>query len=236
MKKIIIALLLSVVVTTARAQQNISIVENQNYIEVTGYHRDEVAPDEIYISFQIDENDTKGRTSIVDQEKEMTAALRRIGIDIEKQLTVKDMSSNFKKYILRQTDVLDSRAYELKVADAQRAAAVFAALESVKIANATIVRAEYSRIDEFTLENKVAAMKNAREKAEKLAAAIGQTVGKAIFIQDFERTYRAYNAGGIMTRAVSMDMAAPAPAQMADGIEFEKIPVESNVTVRFLLQ
>ena len=221
--------------TVALAQQNVSIVESQNYIEVTGYHQDEVAPDEITIAFRIDENDTKGRTSIVDQEKEMVRALQNIGIDIEKQLTVRDMSSNFKKYILRQTDVMNSRDYRLKVGDAQTAAAVFGALEGVKIANASVEKAEYSKIEEFTQENKVAAMKNAQEKAAKLAAAVGQTIGKAIFIQDFERTYRTYNAA-VMTKAISLDMATGAMPEMAPGIEFEKITVDSNVTVRFLLQ
>ena len=208
-------------------------MENQNYIEVTGYNKAEVAPDEIYIAFQINEADTKGRTSVSDQERSMVNALRNLGIDIENQLTVKDMSSNFKKYILRRTDVQMSRDYQLKVPDAQTAASVFAALEGVGIANASISKAEYSKIDEFVLDNKVAAMKNAQEKAVKLAGAIGQTTGKAIYIQDFERTYRAY-AANVMTKSMSADMATG--AEMAPGIEFEKITVESNVTVRFLLE
>jgi uncharacterized protein YggE len=238
MKRTMIALALSAALSTAAtAQQNVSIVENQNYIEVTGYNRAEVAPDEITVAFRIDESDSKGRTAIADQEKEMVKALQKIGIDTEKQLTVKDMSSNFRKYILRQTDVMNSRDYELKVSDAQTAAAVFAALESVKIANASVTKAEYSKIDDFTLENKVAAMKNAQEKAAKLAAAIGQGIGKAIYIQDFERTYRGGGYTNVMlTKVVSVDMAMEASQAMAPGIEFEKITVESNVSVRFLLE
>ena len=214
-------------------QQNVSIVENQNYIEVNGYSKAEVAPDEIYISFQINESDTKGRTAVSETEQKMVAALRNLGINIEEQLTVKDMSSNFQKYILRRTDIQQSREYQLKVADAGTAASVFAALESVEIANGSITKAEYSGIEEFVLENKVAAIKNAQHKAARLAEAVGQAIGKAIYIQDFERTYRAY-AANVMTKAMSADMATG--GEMAPGIEFEKITVESNVTVRFLLE
>lgn len=237
MKKTIFALaLLAGLSTAAAAQQSVSIVENQNYIEVSGYNKAEVAPDEIYITFQINESDSRGRTSVNDQERNMIRALQNLGIDIEKQLTVKDMSSNFQKYILRRTDVQQSREYQLKVADAQTAASVFAALEGVNIANASIARAEYSKIDEFVLENKVAAMKNAQDKAARLAQAVGQTIGKAIYIQDYERSYRPY-AVNMMTKSMSADMATGGGAEeMLPGVEFEKITVESSVTVRFLLE
>jgi uncharacterized protein YggE len=233
MKKLMIALTLFLGVSTAAvAQQNVSIVENQNYIEVTGYNKAEIAPDEIYIAFQINEGDSRSRTSVTTQERNMIRALQQLGIDVEKQLTVKDMSSNFKKYILRRTDIQVSRDYQLKVSDAQTAASVFAALEGVGIANASITKAEYSQIDSFVLENKVLAMKNAQNKAARLAEAIGQTIGKAIYIQDYERTYRPY-VMNTMSKSVSADMATE---ESVPSLEFEKISVESNVTVRFLLE
>lgn len=235
MKKTMIALALFAGLSSAAiAQQNVSIVENQNYIEVSGYSKTEVAPDEIYISFQINENDNKGKVSVNDQEKNMIRALQKIGIDVEKQLSVKDMSSNFKKYVLKRTDIRMSRDYQLKVGDAQTAAAAFEALEGVNISNATITKAEYSKIDELVLENKVEAMKNARNKAEKLAGAVDQGIGKAIYIQDYERSYRPYSVN-MLTKA-SYDMAAGAEMESLPSVEFEKITVESTVNVRFLLK
>ncbi|MDR0955260.1 MAG: SIMPL domain-containing protein [Rikenellaceae bacterium] len=233
MKKTMIALTLFLGVSTLSvAQQNVSIVENQNYIEVTGYNKAEIAPDEIYIAFQINEGDSRSRTSVATQERNMIRALQQLGIDVEKQLTVQDMSSNFKKYILRRTDIQVSRDYQLKVPDAQTAASVFAALEGVGIANASITKAEYSQIDSFVLDNKVLAMKNAQSKAARLAEAIGQTIGKAIYIQDYERTYRPY-VMNTMSKSVSADLATE---ESVPSLEFEKISVESNVTVRFLLE
>ncbi len=235
MKKSIVALALALFVSVgARAQQGVSIVENQNYIEVNGYSRDEVSPDRIFIRFQIAESDSRGRSSVADQERAMVQALGRIGIDTEKQLTINDMSSNFQKYILRRTDIQQSRDYVLEVPSAAVAASAFAALEGAGISNATIDRAEYRDIEAFTLENKVKAVKNAQEKASALAAAVGQTIGKAIFIQDYERTYRAYSSN-MMVKSVAMDSAVAVP-EAGPNIDFEKITVESNVTVRFLLE
>ena len=234
MKKIILALALLAGVSTAAAQQNVSITESRNYIEVVGYHKAEVSPDEIYIAFQINESDSRGRVSVESQERDMIRALQNQGIDIEKQLTIREMSSDFKKYILRRTDIQASRSYELKVPDARTAASVFAALAGVNVANASITRAEYSKIDEFTLQNKAAAMKNAQQKASLLAGAIGQTVGKAIFIQDYDISYRPYAAVSV-TKALSADRTAGVE-EMLPSLDFEKITVESRVTVRFLLE
>jgi len=236
MKRMILALAAAALLSTgASAQQGVSIVENQNYIEVNGYSLGEVSPDRIFIRFQIAESDSRGRESVAAQERAMAQALQRVGIDTDRQLTINDMSSNFQKYILRRTDIQQSRDYMLEVPTAATAATAFAALEGVGISNATIDRAEYRDIDAFTLDNKVKAVQNAREKAAALAAAVGQTIGRAIFIQDFERTYRALSGAlsGVMVKAVeTMDVAAPA----APNIDFEKITVESNVTVRFLLE
>jgi len=235
MKKMIFALAFAALISAgAYAQQGVSIVENQNYIEVNGYSRDEVSPDRIFINFQINESDSRGRNSVADQERNMVQALQRIGIDTQKQLTINDMSSNFQKYILRRTDIQQSRDYVLEVPSAQIAASAFAALEGAGISNGTINRAEYRDIEAFTLQNKVKAVQNAREKATALAAAVGQTIGKAIFIQDYERTYRAYSSN-MMVKSVAMDMAAGAE-ESATNLDFEKIMVESNVTVRFLLE
>ena len=235
MKKTIFVLALMAGISTAAvAQQNVSITESQNYIEVVGYQKAEVAPDEIYIAFQINESDSRGRVSVESQERDMIRALQNLGIDIEKQLTVRDMSSDFKKYILRRTDIQASRSYELKVPDARTAASAFGALAGVNVANASITRAEYSKIEEFTLQNKAAAMKTAQEKAALLAGAIGQTIGRAIFIQDFEVGYRPYVVANAMTK--SMDVTAMGVEETLPNVEFEKITVESRVTVRFQLQ
>ena len=204
------------------------------YIEVNGYNKTEVEPDRIYISFQIDEKDDKGKTSLAQREKDMLRALERAGIDLDKQLTINDMSSNFQKYVFRRQDIFQSRDYQVVVPNAQQAAAVFAALQGVGISNANITRMDRSDIDKLRLESKVLAIKAAKEKATVLAEAIGQSIGKATMIQDFERPMVVNYS--LMRAKASYDTAEAAPvAGAGPAIEFDKIKIESSITVRFVL-
>ena len=59
-----------------------------------------MTPDEFYLQIVINERDSKGRISVESQQRDMIAALRRLGVDVEKQLKVANLSSEFfkKKY------------------------------------------------------------------------------------------------------------------------------------------
>ena len=64
---------------------------DQPYIEVTGRAEMEVAPDEIYVRITINEQDSKGKTTVLQQEKDMVRRLKDLGIDVDKKLVVQDM-------------------------------------------------------------------------------------------------------------------------------------------------
>ncbi len=55
-----------------------------------------------------------------------------MGIDVEKNLTTSDISSNFKNYFLRGKEVLKSKDYILKVKDAVTASKVFMKLKTLE--------------------------------------------------------------------------------------------------------
>jgi hypothetical protein len=71
------------------------------YIEVEGYADTSVTPNEIFIRIVISERDTKDRTSVEGLEAKMVAAFKSLGINTEKELTVNDMASNFRSYLLK---------------------------------------------------------------------------------------------------------------------------------------
>ena len=50
-----------------------------SYIQVNGRAEKEIAPDEFYLSVVIDERDSKGKLSVESQQRDMIAALRRLG-------------------------------------------------------------------------------------------------------------------------------------------------------------
>ena len=85
------------------------------YLETSARVDTLVTPDKIYLSITITEKDSKGRKSVEEQENKMAQAFRGLGIDLDKQLFIKDLSSNFKKYFLRQKDVLKSKRFSLLV-------------------------------------------------------------------------------------------------------------------------
>ena len=69
---------------------------DQPYLETTARVDTLVIPDRIYLSILITEADTKGKTSVEKLENKMADKLKTLGIDIEKQLTLTDLGSNFK--------------------------------------------------------------------------------------------------------------------------------------------
>ncbi|MCW3787570.1 SIMPL domain-containing protein [Plebeiibacterium sediminum] len=234
MKKIV--LILFALISLNSFAQNKNFID-QNYIEVTGKAELEVVPNEIYLKIFIDEKDLKGKDNLEDLEKQMIKKLEGIGIDISKDLSVKDMASNFKNYWIKGKEIHSSKEYQLKVSDAKTAGAVFQELEAINISNIRIEKVDHSDIDEYKQKVKVLAIKAAKQKAIALTKEIGQTTGKAIYIQELNnRVYRAMQsyetgaASNIMVRGTTSlaKMAVP-------DIEFEKIQLEYSILVRFTL-
>ena len=202
------------------------------YLETQAQVDTMVTPDKIYLNIFIQEKDTKGRVSVEEQENQMAQRFKDMGIDLEKQLVIKDASSNFKKYFLRQKEVLKSKQYSLLVYSGKQLGEVMMALEQLEIANTSIEKTEYSKMDELELELKTRAVKKAIQKAEALTKPLGQKVGAAIHIVDNSQYYPRYNQAPMMEmKAVSADMVSAQPLDL----DFEKIRVETNVNVKFAL-
>jgi len=212
---------------------------DQNYIEVTGKAEMEIAPDEIYIRILINEKDFKGKT-LSDIEKSMYEKLKELGIDISKDLAIKDFVSNFQYYWFIKADPRLTKEYQLQVHDAQTAGSVFIELQKLGISNASISRIENSKIIDYRREVKIAAIKAAQDKAKELALAINQDIGRAIYIQEIEinnRNLSGSNAtiSNIAIRGYSSQNTYGSNMPGPD-IEFEKIKLEYNMLVRFDLK
>ncbi|SNY95339.1 SIMPL domain-containing protein [Flagellimonas pacifica] len=229
MKKIVATFILFSVLTSAMGQSKNFL--DTPYLETSARVDTLVTPDKIYLNITIQEKDSKGKKSVEEQENKMAQSLRALGIDLDKQLVIKDLSSNFKKYFLRQKDVLKSKQYSLLVYSGKKAGEVMVALEKLDIANTYLEKTEYSKMDELELELKSRAVKKAKKKAEALTAPLGQKVGSAIHILDTSTPYypRYNQAPRMEMKAMSMDMAEAEPLD----IDFEKIKVETSVNVKF---
>lgn len=206
-------------------------VENQSYIEVHGTAEQIVSPDKITLSVTVSENDYRKR-SLASMEKEMKSALAGIDIDVRKALKVDNMSSSFSKRKTNNPNAVLSKRYILEVGNAQLAYEAIEALEKVSISNVYIQKVECTKIDSLKTAVKADAMRNAKETATAMTEAIGQKIGRAIYIYEYESRSDSYrpvamkamsNAGGVVEEAVE------------ETLEFRELKVSCNVTVRFSL-
>lgn len=205
---------------------------DQPYIEVAGNADTLVTPDEIYIQINISEKDTKNKTSVEELERKMYDAIKSLGIDVDKNLTTSDISSNFKNYFLRGKEVLKSKDYLLKVKDAVTATKVFMKLEDLGISNSSIDHVDYSKKEEMKNLMRTRAMVNAKTRAEALTEPLHQKVGRAIYISDNEN----YVVHPMMKEAVArFDVSANTAAPLPE-INFEKIEISSNINAKFILE
>ena len=184
---------------------------DQNYVEVTGTAELEIVPDEIYLRIVISEKD-KGKKSVEEQEKEMVNVLKNLGIDVHKDLAIRDLSSDFNSYRFQIGRLLTD-------------------LEAVGISNISILRVDHSQIAKFRRKVKTDAVKIAKEKAEDFAGAVGQEIGRALYISENEGGYypRQNAVANVRVRGVGSVDSTPV-------LDFEKIPLKYTVVVRFELK
>jgi hypothetical protein len=230
MKRIII-LALTIFVTNIVCSQTKYFID-QPYVETKSRVDTLVKPDRIFLSIFINEEDTKGKISLEEQENKMASKLKSLGIDLEKQLSLSDLGSNFKKYFLKSQDIEKNKSYFLLVYTAKEAGEVISGLEQIGISNVDLERTEYSKMEELKLELKSKAVLKAKLQAEYLVKPLDQKVGSAIHISDkFNQIYRTNQ----LDEVVVMGYAGKNKEYKSIDIEFKKIEVASEVQVKFEL-
>ena len=76
MKRFILAAAVALLALPAAAQVQEAF---PSYIQVNGRAEREIAPDEFYLQIVINERDSKGKVSVESQQRDMIAALKRLG-------------------------------------------------------------------------------------------------------------------------------------------------------------
>lgn len=233
MKKLILLGALVAAHALAFAQKNFI---DQPFVEVSAKADSLVVPDRIYLSIRIEEASSKNRKSIEEQEKQMLSALRRAGINTDKDLEMEDLSSSLRTFFLKGKNIIKEKNFNLLVRDANTAARVLLSLEEVDISNINISKIEYSKTEELLLSLKAQAMQKSKYLAQKLAQSVGQKAGKAIFMSDNAKQSPSYgiagSSTGIMVRGISSMSLKSAPID----VEFKKIKLEAEVSAKYILE
>ena len=229
MKKLLLSLvavaMLSLWAYDAQAQDFHQTIPS---VSVNGSSQVKVTPDEIYLRITLDEGDTKGKDVIELQRKRLFSALKRCGVDVEKQLTLLDMSSEY----FRRGNSLATTQYELKLTSAGAVKEVFESLEKSGISNVTVSRTACSKIDDYRRQARQEAIRNAQSRARDLAEAIGQSIGACFEINDYTSEARVTGSRVMMAKSAAVDMAAE---EVEPNVEFEQIVINYNVSAKFVL-
>lgn len=230
MKRIIfmVAILLLAIPAMAQYEEKFP-----SYIQVNGRAEQEITPDEFYLSIVINERESKGKITVEQQQKEMIAALGRLGVNIEQQLKMANMSSEFLK---KKTSVATAK-YQLKLHSAAMVSKVYSALDDIGISNVAILRVSHSQLNEYKDRIRIAAMQDAKNNARTLAEAVGQKIGPCFYIYDSNNDIMPifYNNLAVARGKMAMDSYAEADSDEAP-LDFKTIKLTYNVQAKFVLE
>lgn len=221
-------------ISTLSYTQVATVLHEKSYIEVEGSADTLVVPDMIYLKIEIDERiDGKTKISIEDQEEEMKKTLIANGISLE-DLSLSDANTDIVQ-VKWKKQVLSISNYLLKVSSAKEVAMVFEKLNEIKINNIYIEKVNHTKYDAIVKEIEIKAMKDAKNRADYLLHAIGETAGKSLIVRHNITPY---------PYPMMRTMATPNAIQLDENgsslvknerldIQFSKIKIASNIYVKF---
>ena len=229
MKRFILAAAVALLALPAAAQVQEAF---PSYIQVNGRAEREIAPDEFYLQIVINERDSKGKVSVESQQRDMIAALKRLGVNVEKQLKVANLSSEFFK---KNTSVATAK-YQLQLGSSAEVGKVWQALDGLGISNVSILKVSHSQLERYKSEVRVEAMRNAKQNAATLAEAIGQTIGKCFYVYDSNNDVMPvfYNNMAVIRSAKAFDAAEAAAEE--EPLDFKTIKLQYSVQAKFVLE
>ncbi len=209
-------------------------VTEQPYIDVIGKAELSVVPDMIFVSIVVKERQ-EGRDRIItveQQEKDLKAALQAANISIEK-LSLADASADYVRVKIGRRDVIQKKAYVLELNDAPSVAKVFELLDKLKIEDANISRVDHSKMDELKQQVNIMAVKAAKKKADYLAEAVGEKIGKALQITEQSSVEFDY----AQVNNIRQNEYKSYDKDYGDDVEigFQKIKLQASVYVKYAL-
>jgi len=216
--------------------------EEPPYIEVDGYADKEIIPNEIYIGIILRERmENKEKVTIESQEQQLRDALTSLSIPIT-NLAVADANADYVKVSWQKRDVLTKKEYQLKVGNATAVGKVFQELEKLKIQDGFIDHVSHSAIDSLRKQVRIEAIKNAKEKADYLLNAIGQSTGNALIVSESLKGLKDVVSRQDISRMPAKALHEISGVVVSDfgnsppEIEFQKIKLSYSIYTKFSIK
>ena len=189
MKKIIFAI--CIISKTLLFSQNSTEEKEYKIIEVTGIAEMSIPPNMIVFNINLTERmEGKEKLTIDKQEQSLKEGLSKIGIDIQKDLKIVDLTSIYLVQRRKKDMTISNKDYRLTVTDMSKISKIQDLADRLRLNRLDLILSTNTDLPKYRKETKIASIKAAKEKAEYLLTAIGQKLGKAIFIQEADfKTY-----------------------------------------------
>lgn len=230
MKRVIL-ILAAVLLAVGVQAQDPSEQAFPSFVEVSSRADRDVAPNQVFLSITINERESKGRITVEEQERDMVAALKALGIKTNLDLRVSDMSSS----LLKRNQAVTTKSYQLELNDVALVGDVYTALNEIGITTINIEKVTNTNMDTIQNELRVEAIQNARANAKLMAEALDQTIGKAFYIYTFDAsisTVRNEMNDGVVATFAMKRLDAPEPTVT----ELRMMKVSVQVRVKFVLE
>jgi len=154
------------------------------YIEVTGNAELSVVPDEITIAIKIKERfKNKEKVTIKQQEDSLKYYIAKEDLDLN-NLSLSNSNSDYVQISWSRKATLTETNYLFKASDAVQVAKIFQIAEKFMLYDASIVKINHSKLEDFKNEVRIKAIKNAKDKADQMLTAIGFQAGRPWIVEE----------------------------------------------------
>jgi uncharacterized protein YggE len=214
----------------------------ERFIEVTGESDMKVDANVINLSIELKEMKKDNKiVKIEDLENELQKALQASGVTADniKALPVSPKMIEARK---RNSELLITKRYTVKVADMEILNNLAASLADVNISSVNIADAGNSDIEKYRSEIRVKAINNAKDRASSLVNAAGGKLGKVLQIREIDYNEQYPNPGRqtMMRNAPNLPNTPNGPAIAAPekqlNLSVEPIKLSYKVAVRFKIE
>ncbi len=205
-------------------------------IEVTGTAEKEIVPDQLFFHITLREyRDGKDKVALRDLEQRLRQAVRKAGLADDK-LRLAD-AQGYQPYWAKKKDqdFMATKQYVLELSTPEAIGSVLEQLDSRGIAYTNIGRYWHSQMEQLRRETRVAAMRDAQQKAEYLLEAVGNRRGELLEVSEQGgdgppvMPYRAM-------RGALMEAADGAAEPAFEALEFQKIKLRYEVRATFRIE
>jgi len=236
-------LIASLLATSVSVAQNPGTVPDEPYIEVNGRNTMQVVPDRITINLTlVDKNEGREFISVESQEQNLIQALGHAGISADR-ISMDNAETETISFRWNSDEIVNIRSYSLMLHDAAEIKSAFNIFKKSKIQNAFIYKVEHSQYDSLQLASRKLAMIDAKQKAEEMLGAIGETCGSPLYVyansgiarNNFNEGFgvRGYRNDGRSTQYSFESFGDGNDSKAPPAIVYKKITFDTQVLVWF---